>query len=164
MNLQKVKDFIPHRHPFLFVDTIESVRSPHDLSDVSDLQIKHLVETEVVGYYKTKPDHPIFAGHFPGNPIFPGVLQIEMMAQISIFAMTLLAKGDFKDYEMDCALISTDYSKFRKPILPNMNLRIEVKLVRSRGPFLNYVGKTYHNGEVMSEVDFKARFVIRKKD
>jgi 3-hydroxyacyl-[acyl-carrier-protein] dehydratase len=88
MNKEQVMNFIPHREPFLFIDSVESVTYPGiDLKKGDLLEAKDTLNAEIVAHYRTKEDHPIFAGHFPGNPILPGVVQIEMMAQAAAFAL-----------------------------------------------------------------------------
>lgn len=155
MNKEAVMKFLPHREPFLFVDAIEKVEHNKELAPGELLPQKEVVGSKVTAIYKTKEDHPIFAGHFPGKPIFPGVCQVEMMAQSSSFCLKDCVESG-KDVEMDVALVSVSAAKFRKPIFPGMDLVIETECTKSRGPMLENICKVFHNGELMSEATVMA--------
>ncbi len=153
--IEVVKSFLPHRDPFLFVDEVKEIILPESVLGKDIVDIKDIVGAQVIGKYTTKKDHAIFAGHFPGNPILPGVVQIEMMAQVSSFAL-MKAVPNWKDLKMDVMLLSVATSKFRKPIFPEMELDIRSKCTKIRGPFMTNDCVIYHNGEVMSEASVMA--------
>ena len=111
---------------------------------------KEVVDAEVVANFRTKKDHAIFAGHFPDYPILPGVVQIEMMAQATSFIVLLLHANPFK-MKMDVALLGVNEARFRKPIFPEMDLKVVTRTLKIRGPMLTSECKLYHNDQLMSE-------------
>jgi 3-hydroxyacyl-[acyl-carrier-protein] dehydratase len=148
---EQVKKILPHRDPFLFIDSVESVTVPGKTLEAGKVyDIKEVQDTEVVAYYKTKKDHPIFAGHFPDYPILPGVCQVEMMAQATSFIVLLLNEKP-EEMKMDVALLGVDQARFRKPIFPDMELKLVSKTLKIRGPMLTSECKIYHNDQLMSE-------------
>jgi 3-hydroxyacyl-[acyl-carrier-protein] dehydratase len=150
MNLEQIKSFLPHRDPFLFIDEVKGISLAPGIEDTSVIEIKSIIGSVTTCSYTTKKDHPIFAGHFPGNPILPGVVQVEMMAQASCFVITRLVK-DYKDIDLEVALISIEKAKFRKPILPEMKLDITATCTKLRNPFVNFDCSIHYQGELMSE-------------
>jgi 3-hydroxyacyl-[acyl-carrier-protein] dehydratase len=151
LNTEQVKKILPHRDPFLFIDSVESVLIPgQEVEKGKVYDIKELQNMEVVAHYKTKKDHNIFAGHFPDYPILPGVVQVEMMAQATSFIVLLLNQDPFS-MKMDVALLGINEARFRKPIFPDMELKIVTKTLKIRGPMITSECKLYHNDVLMSE-------------
>jgi 3-hydroxyacyl-[acyl-carrier-protein] dehydratase len=150
VNKELVMQFLPHREPFLFVDSVESVTAPRELEEGELLNVKELVGTKIKAHFHVREDHPIFAGHFPGNPIFPGVTQVETMAQASSF-IYVLAYDDPYNKEMDVALVSVSSAKFRRPITPGMDIVIETECTKVRGPMVESHCKITHEGNLVSE-------------
>src|SRR6056300_1235804 len=111
-NKEQVMAYLPHRDPFLFVDSVSHIEVVED-KPIDIITTADLVGGKVVAHFYTREDHPIFAGHFPGNPILPGVVQIESMAQASSFIMTKIVQDPF-NCNMDVALVSVSNAKFRK--------------------------------------------------
>jgi len=155
LNKEQVMMILPHRDPFLFIDTVESVSVPGMDKADGDYEIKDVQGAEVVAHFYTRKDHPIFAGHFPDYPIFPGVCQVEMMAQATSFIVCLLEKDPYGK-KMDVALLGVDSARFRKPIFPDMHLVIKTKTLKIRGPILTSECQIFHNDTLMSEVTVMA--------
>lgn len=151
LNTEQVMKILPHRDPFLFIDSVESVTIPgQEVEKGKTYDIKELQNVEVVAHYKTKKNHNIFAGHFPDYPILPGVVQVEMMAQATSFIVLLLNEDPFS-MKMDVALLGINEARFRKPIFPDMELKIVTKTLKVRGPMITSECKLYHNDVLMSE-------------
>ncbi len=148
-NKEQVMSYLPHRDPFLFVDTVSQVQLVEEKS-IDEITTADLVGGTVVAQFHTREDHPIFAGHFPGNPILPGVVQIEMMAQASSFIMTKIVKDPFNS-KMDVALVSVSNAKFRKAVVPGMDLELKSVMRKIRGPMISQDCQIYNDGQLMSE-------------
>ena len=156
LNSEQVKKVLPHRDPFLFIDSVESVSLPAKDFHMKELRkfplfdLKDLTDSEVVAHYRTKKDHAIFAGHFPDYPILPGVVQVEMMAQATSFIVFLVNENPM-EMKMDVALLGINEARFRKPVLPEMDLKLVTRLLKVRGPMITSECKLYHNDQLMSE-------------
>jgi 3-hydroxyacyl-[acyl-carrier-protein] dehydratase len=163
LNKKQVMNFLPHRDPFLFVDSVSRIDFESNISLPPNPTAKDLVGGVVTGHFYVDPNLEVLKGHFPGNPILPGVIQAEMMAQVACLLNTLSVSNESESSEVDIALLGVDRSRFRKPILPEMHLTIISKLVRVRATFLTYECKIYHQDQLMSEADVFASFKFIKE-
>ena len=156
-DLEAVKRIMPHRDPFLFLDSIEKVYfdDPEKEAMGSVFEIRDLAGATVEANYYLNEDHPIFAGHFPGNPILPGVVQIEMIAQAAIFACHK-AKDDMINKKLEVALLGVSSSKFRKPLVPGMNLKIISKCMKYRGVMMQQDGEIYCDDQLVAQASILA--------
>lgn len=134
LNIEEIKDIIPHRYPFLFVDKIL------------------IEETGVrgVGYKNVTINEPFFQGHFPETPVMPGVLIVETMAQVG--AIILLSNEKFKGKIPYFAGINK--VRFRRKVVPGDTLRMEVVLTKIRGSIGIGQGKAYVGDELACEGEF----------
>lgn len=139
-DINQISGMIPHRYPFLLVDRII------DISKESVTGIKNVTLNE-----------PFFTGHFPGNPVMPGVLQIEAMAQCGgVFA--LHEKEDPENYST--YFLKIDNVKYKKKVIPGDTIVFELKLLTPiRRGLVNMEGKAYVNGELVSEAQMLAQVV-----
>ena len=114
MDIKQIMETIPHRQPFLLVDRIEELEPG-----------KRAVGTKCVTY-----NEPFFAGHFPQEPVMPGVLIIEALAQVG--AVVILSQPEFKGKVAYFGAINS--AKFKKKVLPGDMLSLEVEMIKQKGP------------------------------
>jgi 3-hydroxyacyl-[acyl-carrier-protein] dehydratase len=155
LDKEKVLAFLPHRDPFLFIDSVESIiKNGDSLEESTILPFKDALEVEVNANYHAREDLDIFRGHFPGNPILPGVIQVEMMAQAASFIITVCHENPY-DLDLNVAFMGISDVKFRKPVLPGMDLRINCvcKKMRGRGNsfIMSHECKIFNGDDVMSQ-------------
>jgi UDP-3-O-[3-hydroxymyristoyl] N-acetylglucosamine deacetylase/3-hydroxyacyl-[acyl-carrier-protein] dehydratase len=132
LDVRRVLDLLPHRYPFVMIDRVV------ELQDLELTAIKNVTINE-----------PFFQGHYPGNPVMPGVLQVEAMAQA---AGILLLKQQDKDGKT-ALFMSCDKVKWRKPVRPGDQLLIKAKLTKVRGAVACAEGECTVNGQVVSSAD-----------
>lgn len=157
--------FLPHRPPFLFIDAVKEIIPSNAVNaDPTTVDTRKLIGTKVVCEFTVTEDLEILKGHFPGNPILPGVVQIEMMAQCSAFTPLALKSLDLNTTRAETLLISCDKSKFRKPIYPGMTLEIQAVMSKCRGTLASYDCEVFHEGKKVSEVSFMAKLDIVQKE
>lgn len=143
MDIVKIQEILPHRYPFLLVDRILEINAE---------------ELKAVGIKNVSANEPFFQGHFPGKPVMPGVLITEAMGQVG--AVLILSLDRFKGKIP--FLASIDNLRFRKPVVPGDQLRIEVQITatkRNVGKMTGnaYVGDTLvASGEIMCSIVDKA--------
>lgn len=160
LNKKQVMDFLPHRDPFLFIDSVEIVHFPEGVKPQDVKGFKEMIGGSVVAHFRVTDELKVLEGHFPGNPILPGVVQLEMMAQASTFINydMVVEYGKHNPLNIDVALLGVDHSRFRKPVVPNMDLRIESTFTKVRGSFVSYEAKIFHDSELISEAGIFASY------
>ncbi|MFG6114096.1 3-hydroxyacyl-ACP dehydratase FabZ [Thalassobacillus devorans] len=133
MNINEIKEIIPHRYPFLLIDQIEEV-----------------VEGErAVGYKNVTVNEPFFQGHFPDYPVMPGVLIVEALAQVGAVAM--LKKED--NQGKLAFFTGIDKCRFKRQVQPGDRLKLEVEIVRAKGPMGKGKAKATVDGELACEAE-----------
>ena len=138
----QIYELIPHRDPFLFVDKCEILKSgEHGIS-----------------FKKFKNDEYFFKGHFPNNPIVPGVIIVEAMAQTAGIVVSYNLK-EFK--EKSVLFMSVNKAKFRKPILPNDEVIFEVNFLNKVRDVYKFYGTCLKNQKKVSEAEFSAMITYK---
>ena len=149
-NNDDVKKFIPHRDPFLFIDTVNEIKLENWEFGKGIVEAKDAIGGMVTASFYAKPELEIFKGHFPGKPVLPGVIQLEMMAQASSFVMAFFIEDPFGESTLDVALTSINDAKFRKPVLPGMQLDIRATITKYRKPMILTDCEIYCDNQLMS--------------
>ncbi len=140
--INEIQQLIPHRDPFLFVDSCEIL-----------IPGEHGKSLKLF-----KKDEYFFKGHFPNNPIVPGVIIIEAMAQTAGIVVSYKLR-EFK--EKSVLFMSVNKAKFRKPILPNEEVSIEVKFLNSVRDVYKFEGICFKEGVKVSEAEFSAMITYK---
>ncbi|MFZ9586733.1 MAG: bifunctional UDP-3-O-[3-hydroxymyristoyl] N-acetylglucosamine deacetylase/3-hydroxyacyl-ACP dehydratase [Crocinitomicaceae bacterium] len=143
-DINDIERILPHRYPFLMVDKIIEIQ-----------------ENSIVGVKNITMNEPQFTGHFPGNPVFPGVLQIEAMAQVGgIFALTKVEDPHlYSTYFM-----KIDNVRFKQKVMPGDTLVFELELTSPiRRGLVEMSGKAYVNGKIVSEASMLAQIIKDKE-
>jgi 3-hydroxyacyl-[acyl-carrier-protein] dehydratase len=135
---------IPHRYPFLLVDRAEDYR-PHET---------------IVGIKCVTINEPFFIGHFPGNPVMPGVLIVEAMAQTGAVLMSKSLNADVEGKTI--MFVSLDNCRFRHPVRPGDVLRMPVEVLKVRGELFKFKGRALVGDKLAAEVEFAAMVVATR--
>ena len=145
LNKDQIRNLLPHREPMLLIDELYDIK-------------KLFSATALV---KVRKDSFFVQGHFPGNPVMPGVLIVESFGQA---AAALTAHGiDPKEYANKLVyLMSVEKARFRNPVLPDCELHLEIEAIRSHGRVWKYKGTAKVDGKRMADAEWSATIVDRK--
>ncbi len=145
LNKEQIKELLPHREPMLLIDEL--------------INIKKLHSATAIVY--VKEDSFFVQGHFPGEPVMPGVLIVEAFGQA---AAALTANGiDKSTYENKLVFLMTiEKARFRNPVLPNCKLELYIEAVRSHGRVWKYKGEAFVGEKKMADAQWTATIVDRK--
>ena len=145
LNKEQIKNLLLHREPMLLIDELRNIK-------------KLFSATAIVN---VKKDSFFVNGHFPGEPVMPGVLIVEAFGQA---AAALTALGiDPKEYANKLVyLMSVDKARFRNPVMPDCELHLEIEAIRSHGRVWKYKGNAKVDGKRMADAEWSATIVDRK--
>ncbi len=143
-DIDLIQRIIPHRYPFLLVDRVVDIDGT----------------ARGVGIKNVTMNEPQFQGHFPGIPVFPGVLMIEAMAQT---AAVIVGVGmDLADKNFLVYFMAIDSAKFRRKVGPGDTLRMEIETKRGGGKVWKFAGRALVDGELACEAEFTAMMDLPK--
>jgi 3-hydroxyacyl-[acyl-carrier-protein] dehydratase len=141
LDIQQIWDILPHRYPMLLVDRIEE-----------------LEEDRVVGIKNVTINEPFFTGHFPDFPVMPGVMIVEAMAQVA----GILVLSSIPDRKTKLVLLAAvNEAKFRKPVVPGDQLRMEMKVLRRKATIAKMNGVATVNGVIVAEAEMMCKLADR---
>ena len=145
LNKDQIRNLLPHREPMLLID---------ELYDIVDL-------TSATAVVNVKKNSFFVQGHFPDNPVMPGVLIVESFGQA---AAALTAYGlDKSTYENKLVFLMTvDKARFRSPVIPDCKLELNIEAIRSHGRVWKYKGEAFVDGKKMADAQWSATIVDRK--
>ena len=137
MDAVEVQSILPHRYPFLLVDRV----------------VEFEPGQRAVGLKNVTVNDPYFQGHFPGRPVFPGVLIVEALAQLG---GVLAIRSSSVEGSPIVYLTGIDRAKFRKPVVPGDQIRLEVEVIKRRPPFWKMQGKAFVGSDLVCEAESTA--------
>ena len=145
LNKEQISNLLPHREPMLLIDELTNIK-------------KLFSATAIVN---VKKDSFFVKGHFPGNPVMPGVLIVEAFGQA---AAALTAHGiDKETYENKLVfLMGIEKARFRNPVIPDCKLELKIQAIRTHGRVWKYKGEAFVDGKKMADAQWSATIVDRK--
>ena len=144
IDINKILNILPHRYPFVLVDRILEIDPGK----------------RIVGLKNITINEPYFQGHFPGSPILPGVLIVEAMAQT--WGICVFALHPEEAENKNLFFSGIDRVRFRRPVIPGDQMRMEMELIKHRGSLWKFKGKATVNGDLVAEAELLAS-VIEKE-
>ena len=140
-DLARIQRMIPHRYPFLLIDRVENI----------------VLNDSAVGIKNVTINEPHFTGHFPQQPVMPGVLIVEAMAQTAgVLVVETLEKID---QDLLVYFMTLDNTRFRKLVVPGDVLELHVKILRGRGKIWKFTGEARVGSNVVAEAEFSAMII-----
>ncbi|WP_345979203.1 3-hydroxyacyl-ACP dehydratase FabZ [Sulfurimonas sp. HSL3-2] len=144
MDVIEIQEIIPHRYPFLLVDRVTEVNNGENL----------------IGYKNVTIGEQVFQGHFPGHPIYPGVMILEGLAQAGgILAFKSMDMTKEQAAEKVVYFMSIDNAKFRAPVRPGDRLEYRVSVIKNKGAIWMLDGKAYVDDKIVAQAELKAMVV-----
>jgi len=144
MDVMEIQEIIPHRYPFLLVDRITQVIKNENL----------------IGYKNVSISENVFQGHFPGHPIYPGVMILEGMAQAGgILAFQSMDMTKAEAANKVVYFMSIDKAKFRAPVKPGDRLEYRISVIKQKGAIWMLKGEAFVDDKMVSEAELKAMIV-----
>lgn len=139
MSVKEIMDHIPHRYPFLLIDRVVELEKNKRIVTVKNVTI----------------NEPFFQGHFPGEPIMPGVLIVEAMAQ-SWGVLVFASIPEKKDQNAEVRFVAIDKCRFRKPVVPGDQIRFECTGISMKRSIWKFRGAAYVDGSLAAEAELMA--------
>jgi 3-hydroxyacyl-[acyl-carrier-protein] dehydratase len=145
LNVVEIQKILPHRFPFLLIDRVTELEC----------------EKSIVAYKNVSISEPVFQGHFPDHPIYPGVMIVEGMAQAGgVLAFKSLSEEDQAEADNKVVyFMSIDKCKFRAPVTPGDKLEYKVTVIKHRGNIWVLKGEAFVDGNLVTEAELKAMIV-----
>jgi 3-hydroxyacyl-[acyl-carrier-protein] dehydratase len=143
LDINEIRQILPHRYPFLLVD-----------------RILELEPERIVGIKNVTVNEPFFNGHFPEFPVMPGVLIVEAMAQTA--GVLVLKSIPDRDSKL-VLLVSIDAARFRRPVVPGDQLRIEMTVIRRKGSVAKMAGRATVNGLLVAEAEVMCKLEDKER-
>ena len=145
LSKKEIANLLPHREPMLLIDELIDIKKLHSATAIMNV----------------KKDAFYVNGHFPGNPVMPGVLIVEAFGQA---AAALTAHGiDKKEYDNKLVfLMNIEKARFRNPVIPDCKLELKIEAIRSHGRVWKYKGEAYVGEKKMADAQWSATIVDRK--
>jgi 3-hydroxyacyl-[acyl-carrier-protein] dehydratase len=145
LSVLEIQGILPHRYPFLLIDRVLEVER----------------KKRIVAIKNVTANEPFFTGHFPGNPIMPGVLTVEAMAQ----AGAILVLIEFPDRDNKLVVFTgIEKARFRRPVVPGDQIRIEVEVLAWRSSSGRMGGKAFVDGKLVAEATISCAVVTRARN
>jgi 3-hydroxyacyl-[acyl-carrier-protein] dehydratase len=138
ITINEILAMLPHAYPFLLVDRIVEIE----------------LGKRIVGIKNVTYNEPFFPGHFPGRPIMPGVLIVEAMAQTA--GVLVFKSMPEEDHKRSVFFLGMDNVKFRKPVIPGDQLRLELEITRHRQSIWRFKGKAFVDEKLVAEAGLLA--------
>lgn len=148
VTITDIEKILPHRYPFLLIDR---------WTEASGGTVENRAGRKVKAYKNLTVNEPFFQGHFPEDPIMPGVLSLEALAQASAIC-GYVPLNDDKKYNF--YIVSADKVKYRRPIVPGDRLDLEVEMIKDRKSMLLFDCKAFVDGELATEATIMAKVVV----